>query len=131
MYVISGQTPFWRVWIVSSNVPVVACLLLGLWLAPANASPVRVTGTGFVADEGHPKHPGDFTRYDCLVRVTYDPVPGEAVVAFGFDSTDTEVVKNRYRYHIRRGRLFQVDDKGAEILPASAGDIQAAAVAAI
>jgi glyoxylase-like metal-dependent hydrolase (beta-lactamase superfamily II) len=109
----------------------IACLLLGPWATPANAAPLRVTGTGFLTDEGHPSHPGDFGTYAVTVRITFDPVPGEAVIAFAFGAPDSQVAKNRYRYHERRGRIFQVDDAGAEILPQSAGDLSPAAVAAI
>lgn len=110
---------------------VVACLLLGACAVSTSAAPYRVTGTGFVTDEGHPKHPGDFTTYKVTAHITFDPVPGEALIAFEFAPGDSQGQTNRYRYHVRRGRVFQVDDKGAEILPGSVGDVPAAAVVAI
>lgn len=61
----------------------IAVALLGTWAMPIQAAPYRVTGTGFVTDDGHPKHPGDFTRYDVTVRVTFDPVPGSATASHG------------------------------------------------
>ena len=109
----------------------IAGFLLCAWANPLHAAPLRITGTGSVTNEGHPKHPGDFTKYDVTVHVTFDPVPGEAVIEFDFDPADSLPQDNRYRYHFRRGRVFQVDDKGAEILPASVGDIAAVAVPAI
>lgn len=119
----------------ASHMSATACILGWLsicaWTASGDAAPYRVTGTGFVTDRGHPMNPSDFQTYNFTAHVTFDPVPGEAVIAFQFAPEDSQKQNNRYRYHVRRGRVFQVDDKGAEILPRPVGDVPAAAIAAI
>ena len=116
---------------VTRSARALACLLLGVWAVSTDAAPYRISGTGFVTDDGHPKNPGDLTTYNVTAHVTFDPVPGEALIvletapAGGQGETDTD------RYHVRRGRIFQVDDKGTEVLPGSFGDVYAAGVAAL
>ena len=105
-----------------------ACMLLGP-SDPAQAAPYRVTGTGFVTSESHPMHPGYYETYKLLARVAIDPEMGEAVLTL---ETTTEGGRNDTdRYYVRRGRVFQVDDKGVEIIPESFGDVTAATVAAL
>ena len=117
----------------SATAGVLGWLAFCAWTAAGDAAPYRVTGTGFVTDRGHPMNPADFHTYDFTARVTFDPVPGEAVIAIEFGPTDSLSAsqRNRYRYHVRRGRIFQVNDQGAEILPAPVGDVPPAVVAAL
>ena len=114
---------------VSASACALACWLVGAWAVSTEAAPVRVTGTGFVTDDGHPMHPGAFHTYNITARVTFDPVPGEALIALQYAAADSQAEGRTDQYHVRRGRVFQVDDKGAEILPGSFGDVTAAAVA--
>ncbi len=88
----------------------------------------RIDATGFVTDAGHPKHPGDFHRYDIVARFFFDPETGEA--ALEFDSGEGDE-KSTDRYFVRRGRIFQVDEKGVEIDATPLGDLSPATVAAL
>jgi hypothetical protein len=108
-----------------------ACCLVGVSAAPTDAAPYRVTGTGYVTTSGHMMHPGWFFKYHLNASITFDPVPGEAVIVLEYAGTDTSTQRSTNRYHVRRGRIFQVDDKGAEILPGSTGDVHGATVAAL
>jgi len=94
---------------------------------PATA-PYQVTATGFVTDGSHPMHPGDFHRYDGTLSVRIDAQRGEASIAF--ESGEGES-KSTDRYFVRRGRIFQVDDKGVEKLAEPLGDLAPATVAAL
>jgi glyoxylase-like metal-dependent hydrolase (beta-lactamase superfamily II) len=116
---------------ISVGAAALACLLFGAWAVSADASIYRVTGTGFVTDTGHPTHPGDFGTYNLTARVTIDPELGEAVIALETTAADGKGKTDTDRYHVRRGRIFQVDDKGAETLPSSFGDVSPATVAAL
>ena len=112
-----------------------ACLLAGwlacAWPVPVDAAPYRVTGTGFLTTSGHAMHPGWFFTYNLNVSITFDPVPGEATIAFDYASPDSGGWRGTSKYYVRRGRIFQVDDKGNEIVPASVADVEAATVAAL
>ncbi len=117
---------------VSFRVCALACWLVGMYALSSDAAPYRVTGTGFVTTSGHAMHPGWFRKYDLEASITFDPVPGEAVILLEYslaaDSTRRTFTE---RYHLRRGRIFQVDDEGTEIVPGSIGDVEAATVAAL
>ena len=102
------------------------CLLAGAWAVPTDAAPYRVTGTGFVTNSGHAMHPGHFWTYNITARVTFDAVPGEAVIDLETAPADSQGKSQADRYEVRRGRIFQVDDKGTEILPDSYRDVNAA-----
>jgi len=110
-------------------------------LGDVASAPYRVTGAGFVTDDGHPKHPGDFQRVDILARLVIDPELGEAAIEIESGDADEKVFD---RYFVRRGRIFQVEmpdgeaaandsDAGAakEVPATPLGDISAAAVAAL
>jgi len=116
---------------VSASACALAFWLVGAWAVSTDAAPYRVTGTGFVTDSGHAMHPGWFRTYNLKASVTFDPVPDEAVIVLEYAEADSQGQSGTDRYHLRRGRIFQVDDKGAEILPGSFGDVNAAAVAAL
>lgn len=58
---------------------------------PATA-PYRIDATGFVTDSGHPKHPGDFTRYEIVARFYFDPELGEAMLEFDSGEGDGKSV---------------------------------------
>jgi glyoxylase-like metal-dependent hydrolase (beta-lactamase superfamily II) len=105
--------------------------LMVSWVVSTEAAPYRVIGTGFVTDTGHPNHPGDFHKYNLTARITVDAVQGEAVLALETTPSDGQGKTDTDRYYVRRGRLFQVDDKGSEILPGSFGDVAVATVAAL
>lgn len=124
--------------ITATRVSASACALacwLGAWAAPTDAAPYRVTGTGYVTNSGHAMHPGWFFTYHVKASVTFDPVPGEAAIALEYAAADSQGEprgeSKTDRYHLRRGRIFQVDDKGTEIVPGSFGDVNAATVAAL
>jgi len=95
--------------------------------APSSA-PFRVSGKGVINDAGHPMHPGDFRTIDVAIRITMDPVA--AVASIEVDSGEGDA-KDTDRYFVRRGRIFQVDDKEQEIPAASLADLSPAAVAAL
>jgi len=90
--------------------------------------PYRVEAAGFVTDAGHPKHPGGFQRYDETLRVSVDPRIGEATLEFE-DEEDGQ--KSTTRYFVRAGRIFQLDDKNAEVAPKPYGDLAPATIAAL
>ena len=102
-----------------------------LWPALSMASPYRITGAGFATDGTHPRHPGDFLKYSLTARITFDPVPGEALITLESTPLDYKGEARTVQYHYRRGRIFQVDEKGGEVLPEPYRDISAAAVAAL
>ncbi len=97
----------------------------------ASAAVFRTTGNGFVTDRGHPMNPDDFHRYDITAHVTFDSVPGEGLIVLEYGEPDSQGVRSADRYQVRRGRIFQVDDKGAEVIPDAFGDVNAPAVAAL
>ena len=99
--------------------------------AVPEAAPVRIVGTGQVTSSGHAMRPGWFFRYNIKSTVTFDPVPGEAVIALEYASVDSGGASGTMRYHVRRGRIFQVDEKGAEIPAGSFFDVEAPTVAAL
>jgi len=97
-------------------------------LEPAPATPFSVLGKGFINDTTHPVHPGSFRPYDASIRIAIDPSTGEASIEI---ETSEGGDKDTDRYYVRRGRVFQVDDKGQEIAAGSLAEISAAAVAAL
>ncbi len=99
-------------------------------VADIETAPYQISGTGFVTDAGHPMHPGDFHRYDITIRILVNPDVGESVVELESEG-ETAGTKDIDRYNVRRGRLFQVDDKGVEKRPSPFGDLAAATVAAL
>jgi hypothetical protein len=89
---------------------------------------VALVGKGFLTDGSHPKHPGDFQKYDATIRIELDAEPGIASIAI---TTGEGGEKDVDRYFVRRGRTFQVDDKGEEIPAKSLGDLSVPAIAAL
>ena len=85
-------------------------------------------GKGYLTDGSHPKHPGDFQKYDATVRIEIDPEAGIASIAIETGEGETKDVD---RYFVRRGRTFQVDEKGEEIPPKDLGDLSVPAIAAL
>jgi glyoxylase-like metal-dependent hydrolase (beta-lactamase superfamily II) len=88
----------------------------------------RIIGSGFVTDDSHPMHAGDFRKYDITLRIFFNPELGEA--ALEFDWMEGETVHTD-KYFVRRGQVFQMDDKGDKIDAKSFGDLSPATVAAI
>jgi hypothetical protein len=101
-------------------------LILALPALPA--APIRVSGTGFVTDAGHPKHPGDSHRYEATLTLEIDAAAGMASIEIETRDGDEKDVD---RYYVRRGRIFQVGDDGVEVPPRSLGELSVAAVAAL
>jgi glyoxylase-like metal-dependent hydrolase (beta-lactamase superfamily II) len=97
-------------------------------LEPGPTKPFSVSGKGFINDTTHPVHPGSFRPYDATIRIALDPSTGEASIEI---ETSEGGDKDTDRYYVRRGRVFQVDDKGQEIAAGSLAEISAAAVAAL
>jgi len=92
------------------------------------SAPFTVSGKGVINDAGHPMHPGSFRAIDVTIRIAMDPATGGAsieVVSGEGDKKDTD------RYFLRRGRIFQVDDKDQEIPATPLADLSPAAVAAL
>ncbi len=85
----------------------------------------RVTGRGFVLDSSHPRRPDDAQRLAFTASWIFDPEVGEASIEL------TESGEPALWWFERRGRVFQVDDKGIEIAARSFGDLSAACVAAL
>ena len=97
-------------------------------LETSPSGPFRVSGNGVINDGTHPKRPGDFRKIDVAIRMEIDPGRGLASISVesrAGGQTETD------RYLVRHGRIFQVDDKGAEIPAAPLADISPAAVAAL
>lgn len=97
-------------------------------LESSSTAPFRLDAPGFVTDSGHPMHPGDFSRYDAKFRFRVNPRNGEAIIEC---ETGAANEKDVDRYFYRRGRIFQVDDKGEEVRPNRLGDLRPATVAAL
>ncbi len=85
----------------------------------------RVEGRGFVLDSGHPKRPGDATRVAVTASWRFDPEVGEASIEL------VESGESPRTWFERRGRVFQVDEKGLEVAARSFGDLSAACIAAL
>lgn len=96
-------------------------------LETSPTGPFRVQGKGVVNDRSHPKHPGDFTRIGVSVRLEVDPARGVASIAIESGEGEDHDLD---RYFVRHGRIFQVDDKAAEIPAGPLAGISPAAVAA-
>jgi glyoxylase-like metal-dependent hydrolase (beta-lactamase superfamily II) len=92
------------------------------------AAAIVLVGKGFLTDGSHPKHPGDFQKYDASVRIELDAESGVASIAIETGEGDKKDVD---RYFVRRGRTFQVDDKGEEIPAKDFGDLSVPAIAAL
>jgi hypothetical protein len=92
------------------------------------AAAIVLVGKGFLTDASHPKHPGDFQKYDATIRIELDAEPGIASIAI---TTGEGADKSVDRYFVRRGRTFQADDKGEEIPAKSLGDLSVPAIAAL
>lgn len=97
-------------------------------LPDAGIAPYVIQGRGFVTDAGHPNHPGDFRTHALRVQLHVNPEMGETALAFDSGEGDA---KSTDRYFVRRGRVFQVDDQGAEIVPEPLGDLAPGTVAAL
>jgi glyoxylase-like metal-dependent hydrolase (beta-lactamase superfamily II) len=97
-------------------------------LEPGPTTPFVVSGRGVINDATHPKHPGDFRPIDASLRVAIDPIEGVATIEIETGEGDA---KDTDRYYIRRGRVFQVDEKGSEIAAGPLANVSAAAVAAL
>jgi len=94
----------------------------------AEEAPFKIIGTGFVTDDSHPRNPDDFRKYNVTLLVTINPELGEQILQFELDNQGkVETAK----YFIRRGRIFQIDDNGAEKQAETFGDLSVATVAAI
>jgi len=91
-----------------------------------NSPPMTIEGRGYVIDSSHPWRPGDFRRYDLVVKIAIDPRMNEAridVTATSANNTSNDT------YYIRDGRAFHFAEEKGESLPTSLGDISAPAVA--
>lgn len=97
-------------------------------LSAPDTEPYSIIGTGFVTDDSHPMHAGDFRKYDITLRVFVNPELGETALEFGYQQ---EGKTNTDKYYVRRGKLFQMDDKGQERAPEPFGNLSPATVAAI
>ncbi|MGH8016645.1 MAG: hypothetical protein ACREBV_10670, partial [Candidatus Zixiibacteriota bacterium] len=89
-----------------------------------------IIGTGFVTDDSHPMHAGYFTKLDATLILSINPELGETGIEFQWVD-DGKENSEKYKYYIRRGRLFQVDDSGLEKNPEHLADLSAATVAAL
>ena len=88
---------------------------------------VSRAGKGVIHDTGHPMHPGDSRKIDVVLS------PGDrsgARCRLDRDRIGRGEHADVDRYFVRHGRIFQVDDKGAEIPAATLAGISPAAVAA-
>ena len=92
------------------------------------AAAIVLVGKGFLTDASHPKHPGDFQKYEARLRIELDAEAGIAAIAIETGEGETKDVD---RYFVRRGRTFQVDEKGEEIAAKDLGDLSVPAIAAI
>src|SRR5262245_42792741 len=92
------------------------------------AAAIVLVGKGFLTDAGHPKHPGDFQKYDATIRIELDAEPGIASIAITTGEGDKKDVD---RYFVRRGRTFQGDEKAEEIPAQNLGDLSVPAIAAL
>jgi len=99
-----------------------------LFLADPSCTPYRLTGQGFVTNASHPRHPGDVLRVEAELAITLDAPRGEAVIELASGDSTARKVE---RWFVRRGRIFQVDEKGVEIPAGPARDLSAATVAAL
>jgi glyoxylase-like metal-dependent hydrolase (beta-lactamase superfamily II) len=85
----------------------------------------RFEASGNVADSSHPKHPGDTRVIPVKLAWVEDPELGEITLEL------VEGDDPMQRYHMRRGRMFQVDASGAKTSPLACGDLTAATLAAL
>lgn len=85
----------------------------------------RVEGRGFVLDSSHPKRPDDAARAEFTASWVFDPELGEACIEL------VESGEQPTRWLERRGRVFQVDEKGTEVGARAFGDLTAACISAL
>ncbi|MFN8179728.1 MAG: hypothetical protein U0167_17495 [bacterium] len=97
-------------------------------LADPETVPYAITGKGFVTDASHPMHPGDFRKYDVTARLSVNPELGEAALDLTLTEKDESSTDH---YYVRRGRVFQVNEKGEETATSAYGDVSAATLAAL
>lgn len=97
-------------------------------LEPSPSTPFHIAGKGVINSAGHPMHPGSVHTIDVTVRLAIDPVAAAASIEVESGQGDEKDVD---RYFVRRGRIFQVDDKGLERAPEPLADLSVAALAAI
>ncbi|HEX2897386.1 MAG TPA: hypothetical protein VHP63_04975 [candidate division Zixibacteria bacterium] len=97
-------------------------------LIPAEKDAYSVLATGFVTDDSHPMHAGYFRKYDITLRMFFIPELGEAALEFEYEEdgkTSTD------KYFVRRGKVFQVDEKGEEKKAEDFGDLSWATIAGL
>jgi len=92
------------------------------------AAALVLVGKGFLTDGSHPKHPGDFQKYEAKLRIELDAEVGIASIAI---ETGEGESKDIDRYFVRHGQTFQLSDEGKEIPARSLADLSVAAVAAL
>src|SRR5205085_11506542 len=83
--------------------------------ADSDHGPWRVVGSGSVTDASHPRHPGDFYQANIDLDLRVRPDVSEAVIELQSGepaARDTDV------YYVRRGRIFQINRQGGEIVAA-------------
>ncbi len=97
-------------------------------LEPGPSTPFLIVGKGVINDGTHPVRPGSFRPIAASIRIAIDPNAGVASIEIETgegDDRDTD------RYYVRRGRVFQTDDKGQELAAGSLADVSATAVAVL
>lgn len=93
-----------------------------------SAFPYRISGQGYLTDDSHPWHPGDFFKAEIAYRLNVNPSLSEAIIEFESGPIEKREVD---RYYSRRGRIFQAADDSLEMGAAPLGDLSAATVAAL
>jgi len=97
-------------------------------LIPFEKNSYSILATGFVTDDSHPMHAGYFRKNDISLRMFYNPELGEAALEFEYEEdgkTSTD------KYFVRRGKVFQIDDKGEEKKAEDFGDLSWATIAGL
>jgi len=97
-------------------------------LATHDSTPYTIIGNGFVTNGSHPWHPGDFRKYDLILRLSVNPELGETVIALDWA---IEGKADSAKYYVRRGRLFQIGEDGKEKYAEKFADLSAATVAVL
>ena len=90
--------------------------------------PYRVSGQGYLTDDSHPWHPGDFFKADIAYRLFVNSSMSEAIIEFESGPVEKRELD---RYYSRRGRIFQAAGDTLEMGAAPLGDLSAATVAAL
>ena len=83
---------------------------------------------GFLINSTHPMRPGDERKINIHLTVTLDHRIGEATLAIA-NAAHPDAPAGTYYW--RRGRIFEVNDKGDEVAPTPAHDLAAATLAVI